>query len=156
VERPAVNGPGLVPAGSAASGRLDRLGPAAGWARALAGPVRAAGGTASAAVRRALREPAALRDAERTRLISAAEAALATAGGGAKASDALEAALTAWLADPDLLTGALLTEAQGRYRADPGLPVPLGLVDLPLDEAQLLAAGLRRPDRPGHVGGRPR
>lgn len=130
------------------SGRLDRLGPAASRARALAGPARSAGGTASSALRRVLRDPVALRDAERARLAADATAALRRSGVGPAASGALDAALVAWLADPCSRTGALLTAAEGRYRADATAPVPAGTADLPLDEAQLLARRLAHAGRP--------
>ena len=138
------SGSGNTGSGGKPSGRLDRLGPAAAWARSAAEPVRAAGGTASSVVRRALREPIALRDAERARLAAAATAALTSAGVADDASAALDAALDAWLADPGPATGALLTAAQGRYRADPARHTRSDLADLPLDEAQSLTRRLPR------------
>lgn len=132
--------------GPARTGRLDRWGPVGARVRDLAGVTRTATGMVSRRVRRTLREPAALREAERSRLVRLARSAASGPGAGAvagAATPALDAAVTAWLADPGPLTGALLRDAQGRYRttAESADPPPAGspLDGIPLDEAQRLS-----------------
>jgi len=148
---------------TAPSGRLDRLGPIGTRLRALTGPVRAAGASASRRVRVAMRDPVAVRDATRDRLLSHAEEMAGHAANPDEVATAADAALMAWLADPSPVTGALLTQTQGRRAATPGVPVRPEVADLPADEAQRLAARLdalsalgARPDAPDALGARSR
>lgn len=137
--------------GPGPTGRLDRLGPLAAGVRGLSGVTGTGASAVSRRVRRMLREPAALRDARRAELTGLARAAAAGPAGGTVGdgvTPALDAAVTAWLADPGPVTGALLRQVQGRYRAtgDTVVPVATALASagVPLDEAQRLTAQLAR------------
>lgn len=133
--------------GPGRTGRLDGLGPVAGGIRGVAVVVRTGASAVSRRVRRTLREPAALRDARRAQLTELARSAASGRAAGAVGPDvtpALDAAVTAWLADPGPVTGALLCQVQGRYRATRRRPdgeaPDLTAAGVPLDEAQRLTA----------------
>lgn len=132
--------------GTRQTGRLDRLGPAASGVRGVAAAARSGASAVSHGVRRAMREPVAVRDARRAQLTALARSAAAgPAAVGPDATAALDAAVTAWLADPGPVTGALLRAAQGHHRATGPWPadtragaLPPALAGMPLDEAQRL------------------
>ncbi len=130
--------------GPGRTGRLDRLGPVAAGVRGVAGAARTGASAVSRRVRRTLREPAALRDARRAELTELARSAVSGPAGaavGPAATPALDAAVTAWLADPGPVTGALLRQVQGRYRATRDGDAPdLAAAGVPLDEAHRLTA----------------